>query len=134
MSSDLPVKIFRGFPGNVVHICHFNILDAVAVGTDKMTVGFGVAVKPVRAVPCGNLGNFPQLHQERQIPVYSSQADVGEFFFDPCVYIIRSRMFVTVPDKVPDRFSLPAVFQCSQGDPLLSIAGISLMINNSNCY
>ncbi len=36
MSSDLPVKIFRGFPGNIIHICHFNILNTVAVGTDKM--------------------------------------------------------------------------------------------------
>ncbi len=110
MSSDLPVKIFRGFPGNIIHICHFNILNTVAVGTDKMTVGFCVAVKPIRSVPRGNLGDFPQLHQERQISIYSTQTDIWKFFLYPCVYVICSRMFVTVLDKIPDTFPLPAVF------------------------
>ena len=110
MSSDLPVKIFRGFPGNIIHICHFNILNTVAVGADKVTVRFGIAVKSVRAVSSGNFGNFPKLHQERQIPVYSSQTDIGELFFDPGINSIGGWMFMTILNKFPDAFPLPAVF------------------------
>ena len=69
----MPIKIFRGFLGNIIHICHFYILNTVAVGADKVTVRFGIAVKSVRAVSSGNFGNFPKLHQERQIPVYRSR-------------------------------------------------------------
>ena len=96
--------------GRQRQLCIRGSLNTVAVCADKGTVRFGIAVKSVRAVSSGNFGNFPKLYQERKVPVYSSQTDIREFFFNSCIDCIRSRMFVTILNKLSDTFPLSAVF------------------------
>lgn len=74
---DASREIFPGFLHNVVDVFHFQIHDFMAILADKMVVGGCSGVKAVCAFWRGDLGDFPQADQQRQIPVYGAQADVG---------------------------------------------------------
>lgn len=70
-------KIFPGFFHDMVDVLHFQINYFLAFLADKMVVGGCSGVKAVCAFRCGDLDDFPQADQQRQIPVYGPQADIG---------------------------------------------------------
>lgn len=103
-----------------------HINDPITAGAGEMAVRFRSAVKAVCAGSAGKLSDFADIGQQRQIPIYSSKADIGINKPKVLVYSIRSRMVGSRHKKFFDGFPLAAVFQRCHGS--------ASFLNNNNNY
>ena len=113
---------------DILHI-QVEIQNPSAACAEKMIVRHDITIKSVTAVWCGNLDRFANISQQIQIPVYGTQADVGEFFLYMQLDRIGSGVILRHHQIPLDGFTLPTILQSCQYRP-----PFNLYINNSNCY
>ena len=100
---------------------------SAAAGAHEVTMGSGAGVKSVCSAKAGKLLYFTQISEKREVPVYSSKADVRIDLLHILLYKISGGMVSPAGKKFLDGFSLAAVFQCGHRFS-------SFLFNNSNYY
>jgi hypothetical protein len=106
---------FLGFFHNEIDVIHFKIHNPVAFGTDKMMMTADISIKAISASPGKDFVDLSQVREKPQIPINSSETDVGELLANIHINSIRSGMITPAGQKFFDALPLFAVFQDSHG-------------------
>lgn len=110
MPLNIAFKSMGGQQIDMVKRVDLKIYDSAAPAAKKVIVGCCIPVKAVGSHSCGNLVDLPQFCEQRQIAVNCTQAYVGILFPDMAVDCLSSGVIIPCHQKVPDRFTLTAVF------------------------
>ena len=78
---------------------------------DKMIMTACIGIEVIDAIPEPEPGNLSQISEQRQIPIYGTEADVGEFSSQRVVNDICGRVITARHKEVLDSLPLAAVFQ-----------------------
>ena len=90
-------------------VVHMDVKERVAFPAYKMRVGRHMSVEAVGSVG-GNLDNFPQIRQQRQVAVDSAEADIRKFLLYVQIDGICGWVVIPGQQKTLDRLPLAAVF------------------------
>ena len=109
MTVDSAGKVLLSLLVDKAFIVQVHVKKRMALPAEEMGMRLHIAVKPVRPVG-GNLNDFSQFCQKRQIAVNGSQTDIRKFLPHMQIDGIGSRVIIPGHQKTLDRFPLPAVF------------------------